>query len=104
MQVWHSIPEVQEAQPLLLPSFSGDHGPWPLPFYQVLSVFPSDGSVYHEQPLPVWIYDIAGIYPSAVAVLFQSAPPWRQRTRHGDLCGESLQQVPATSPKRLETI
>lgn len=53
-----------KAQPPLLPSFLEDRGPWPLPFYPVLGLFPSDGSDYHKQPLPVWIGDFTGIYPS----------------------------------------
>lgn len=62
-QAWDSVPEAQEAEPPLLPSFSEDHGPWPLPFYPVLGMFPNYGGDNQEQPLPVRISDCAGIYP-----------------------------------------
>lgn len=55
-QAWDSVPEVQEAQPPLLPSFSEDLGLWP-PFYPVLSLCPPDVGTYQEQLLPVWIDD-----------------------------------------------
>eukprot|EP00073_Rattus_norvegicus_P034607 XP_008759051.2 PREDICTED: LOW QUALITY PROTEIN: annexin-2 receptor-like [Rattus norvegicus] len=61
-QAWDSVPEAQEAQPPLLPSFSEDLGPWPLPFYPVLGVFPFEGSDLDFHRLPVWI-GFAGIYP-----------------------------------------
>ena len=62
-QAWDSVPQVQEAQSPLPASFSEDHGPWPLPFYPVLGLFPSHSGDFLEQPLPVWIGDFAGIYP-----------------------------------------
>lgn len=63
-RAWDSVPpQVQEAQPPLLPIFSEDRGPWPLPFYPVLGVFPSESGDDHEQPLPGCIGDFAGIYP-----------------------------------------
>ncbi|KAL1763076.1 annexin-2 receptor [Sigmodon hispidus] len=46
-QAWDSAPVVPEAQPPLLPVFSEDRGPWPLPFY------PSLGSDYMGDPLQV---------------------------------------------------
>ncbi|XP_021045174.1 LOW QUALITY PROTEIN: annexin-2 receptor-like [Mus pahari] len=71
-QVWDSVPPVREAQPPLLPSFSEDHGPWPLPFYPVLGPFPSHRGDYQEQPLPVWIGDFAEIYPTTYSYGIQS--------------------------------
>lgn len=65
-QAWDSVPPMQEAQSPLLPSFSEEQGPWPLPFSPVLGgMFPSHRGDYQEQPLPVWMDDFAGIYPMA---------------------------------------
>ncbi|XP_021009930.1 annexin-2 receptor [Mus caroli] len=72
-RAWDSVPQVQEAQPPLLPSFSEDHGPWPLSFYPVLGAISSDvGGDYQEQPLPVWMNDFAGIYPRTDSCRVQS--------------------------------
>ena len=72
-QAWDSVPLVQEAQPPLLPSFSEDRGPWPLPFYPVLGEISSDdGGDYQEQPLPVWMNDFAGTYPRTDSCKIQS--------------------------------
>lgn len=71
-QAWDSVPVVQDAQSPLLPSFSEEHGPWPLPFYPVLGLFPSDSCDYQEQLLPGWIGDFAGIHPRTDSCGIQS--------------------------------
>ncbi|KAL6041335.1 hypothetical protein STEG23_007451 [Scotinomys teguina] len=47
-QAWDSCPVAPETDPPLLPVFSEERGPWPLPFYPVLGVIPSDRSDDHE--------------------------------------------------------
>lgn len=71
-QAWDSVPPEQDAQPPLLPSFSEDRGPWPLPFYPVLGAFPSEGGDQDEHRLPVWMGDFAGIYARTASRRSQS--------------------------------
>lgn len=71
-QAWDSVPPQPDAQPPLLPSFSEDRGPWPLPFYPVLGVFPLEGGDPGEHRLPVWMGDFAGIYPGTACRRSQS--------------------------------
>lgn len=66
-QAWDSVPPEQEAQPPPLPSFSEDRGPWTLPFYPVLGVFPSEGGDQDEHRLPDWNGDFSGIYAGTAA-------------------------------------
>lgn len=84
-QAWDSVPLLPEAQSPLLPSFSEDSGPWPLPFYPVLGTFLSedcsedgcdnggdnDGD-YEEQPLLLWHDDFEGIDPRTDSCWIQS--------------------------------
>lgn len=60
-QAWDAAAVVPEDQRPLLPSFSEDRGPWPLPFYPALGVFTSDSGDRHEQPLQVLVDDIVEI-------------------------------------------
>ncbi|XP_059108842.1 annexin-2 receptor [Peromyscus eremicus] len=60
-QAWDSAPVSPETEPLL-PVFSEDRGPWPLPFYPVLGGIPSDRGDHLEQPLQCLQGDFAGSY------------------------------------------
>uniref|UniRef100_A0A8C8UBM4 Uncharacterized protein n=1 Tax=Peromyscus maniculatus bairdii TaxID=230844 RepID=A0A8C8UBM4_PERMB len=51
-QAWDSAPMAPETEPPLLPVFSEELGPWPLPFYPVLGGIHSDRGEDLEQPLP----------------------------------------------------
>ncbi|XP_076407968.1 annexin-2 receptor [Peromyscus maniculatus bairdii] len=58
-QAWDSAPVAPETEPLL-PVFSEERGPWPLPFYPVLGGIRSDRGDDLEQPLPCLQGDLSG--------------------------------------------
>uniref|UniRef100_A0A8C8W6F5 Annexin-2 receptor n=1 Tax=Peromyscus maniculatus bairdii TaxID=230844 RepID=A0A8C8W6F5_PERMB len=59
-QAWDSAPMAPETEPPLLPVFSEELGPWPLPFYPVLGGIRSDRGDDLEQPLPCLQGDLSG--------------------------------------------